>query len=110
MVEIGLGLIAACLPTISILFKGLTTGSVVSSFKMRSSRSRVYSTQHSQQRNMSTASHAGLAGKREVAQGGKFYELQEDGRHAGKRYELQEEGRHVGKSYELQERRAGEDV
>ncbi|PQE08396.1 integral membrane protein [Rutstroemia sp. NJR-2017a WRK4] len=89
MVELGLGLIAACLPTISFLFKGLTTGSLVSSLKMRSarsrSRSRVYSTQHSQQRNMSTASHAELAAKRE-------------------------EVAYEGKSYELQERRTGEDV
>jgi len=77
MVELGLGLIAACLPTISSLFKGFTTGPGVSSIKMRSARSRVYSTQQSQQRNLSTASHAELAGKHEEAHVGKSYELQE---------------------------------
>ncbi|KAM3067971.1 SNARE-binding exocyst subunit S6 [Clarireedia jacksonii] len=84
MVEINLGLIAACLPTISILFKNLTAGSIATGIKSalslapspRSTRSRVYSTSQGPQRNASTASHAELAGKHDEVEMGKSYELQ----------------------------------
>jgi hypothetical protein len=73
MIEVGLGLFAACLPTIRFLFKGFSPDSVANSVRsafslssMRSNRSRIYDEPNTTQGGeiSSTASNVNIVGSR----------------------------------------------
>ncbi|KAB8290714.1 hypothetical protein EYC80_008353 [Monilinia laxa] len=70
MIEVGLGLFAACLPTIRFLFRGFSPESVISSIRsalslhsLRSNRSRIYDTPQAPQEGTSIGSQSHIVGR-----------------------------------------------